>query len=619
MKNTSLCLVLFLAFGLKPLTVLAAATPVIGTVQAEGVTADDEYVELVNAGDAVAEIGTWSLQYKSANGQTYYKKNFVKGAVIPAGGRYVACGAGYAGSCEMKHSSFSLSSAGGTVFLVNNQKLLASPDDASIINQKTYAETPTAPVDQPSPSPETTVQPLEVSPRAMTPSKPADTVSVTINEFIPAPLSGNEWIELYNGSSYAIDLNGWTLADGTGKSFASLADLLLPNSFRLIELASNKLNNDGDLVILRNSQKQEIDTVAYGNWDNDPENAPIGNEGIAIARIGDGRDTGLSNSDFALTNAPTPGKANQISGAGLGVKSAQAPLAITATTGVQKLKKNLNDSDLQWLADLLGSKSDLLSQLLRADNVVIINNLNYGNETSAKLVAATAVNTKTAPTKNTSVKTVTAKTKPSVSGTVIVPAGPMGSDIAIIRNGETTTEIRLPKDLKTSPVLGDVITASGSWSTAKSLPFPRLLVKTATECKITDHTPPLSPPEVALTSAASYEGQIISVSGPVVSKLKSSLRLTENDASLIVKTNIEVAVGERIKATGIITKEPNDYALIPFGPTAVEVLKPPERQAPNFVTRAVPYGLAVLPAGALFLAVFIGKRLKMKKGGEANA
>jgi hypothetical protein len=600
--------------------------PTVGQIQASGATPDDEFIVVQNPTAQSVDMSAWSIQYKSANGTTYYKKNFVKGASVAAGGTYVVCGKDYAGACDMKHSSFSLSSSGGTVFLVSNQVLLNANDAATVIDQATYAaDAGTAKANDPAAPANSDIQTADtaVTPQTATAAaKPAETLLVTINEFMPAPVDGKEWIELYDGTGYAVDLANWTLADGTGKNFVTLDGLIMPNGFKLIELDSSHLNNSGDLITLRDANKNIIDEVAYGDWNNDPDDAPVGDDGVAIARIGDGRDTNDDAADFVLTATPTPGAANVISAPA--TNDQQLATKIQGNTQTQSSK--IPKTDSQWLADLLKTQNDTIAKLLKADNIIIINNLTIETGATEPIKIATASATKpttqkttakTSASTKTTPKTTVAKTTNTAAGMVIVAPGVVGKDVCVVREENSSIEVRLPKDLKTAPVAGDIVAASGAWSTAQTLTLPRLLVSKATAFAINDHDTPPEPISVPMSGLTDHLGELIATAGTIVEKQPTRLRIAEGDASLLIKTNFSAAKGDKLSATGLLVKGGPDLQLTALAPDALSIIKPPSLAAPSLAQRSLPYGLAVLPAGILSTAVYFGKRLK-KKGGEAK-
>ncbi len=599
--------------------------PSIVTIQASGATSDDEFIILQNATAQSVDLGSWSIQYKSANGSTYYKKNFAKGAAIAANGTYVVCGKDYAGACDMRHSSFALSAAGGTVFLVSNQILLTGNDAAAIIDQKTYAAEPAiananAPISPSNDSPQ--LQSAETAAAPAIAKQPA-VMLVTINEFMPAPADGNEWIELFDGTGYAVDLDGWTLADGTGKNFATLDGLIMPNGFKLIEFDSSRLNNSGDLITLRDANKNIVDDVAYGDWDNGLTNAPAGDPGVAVARIGDGRDTNNDGADFVMTSTPTPGATNIISAPATNDQQ----LTTKIQGNIQTKNSKISKTDTQWLADLLKTQNDTIDKLLKADNIIIINNLviNTGVSDPIKTtaVAKSAITTKKqepiskTATKTTATKKTATKTDNAAAGMVIVPPGVVGKDICVVREENRSLEIRLPKDLTAAPVAGDIIAASGAWSTAQTLTLPRLLVSKAAAFAINGHDTPPEPISVPMSRLNDHVGELISTSGTIVEKQPTRLRIADANVSLLIKTNFSAAKGDKLAATGLLVKSDPDLQLTALAPDALSVIKPPAPISPSLAQRSLPYGLAVLPAGILSTAVYFGKRLK-KKGGETK-
>ncbi|MBI4993299.1 MAG: lamin tail domain-containing protein [Candidatus Magasanikbacteria bacterium] len=140
------------------------------------------------------------------------------------------------------------------------------------------------------------------------------TTSVVINEFVSDPASGEkEWIELYNFSSSTIDLTGWKLFDNVGQ-IAAPTSTIAASGFFVVELSSNKLNNDGDIIILKNTADQIVDQVAYGVYDdgNIADNAPAVSDPHSIARSAESGDTGNDASDWFETTTLTKNAVNQI-------------------------------------------------------------------------------------------------------------------------------------------------------------------------------------------------------------------------------------------------------------------------------------------------------------------
>lgn len=138
---------------------------------------------------------------------------------------------------------------------------------------------------------------------------------VRINEFVADPTDGEEeWVELWNGGGSAVDLSAWTLEDGTGTK-TTLAGIIAPQGFFLIQKPKGNLNNSGDRIVLRDAGRVEVDALSYGIWNDGTtaDNAPAGQDPASIARKTDGSDSGNDAADFAVTQLPTPGAPNLIS------------------------------------------------------------------------------------------------------------------------------------------------------------------------------------------------------------------------------------------------------------------------------------------------------------------
>ncbi len=89
---------------------------------------------------------------------------------------------------------------------------------------------------------------------------------VVINEVHPAPTEGNDWIELLNTSNEHVSLQGWVAEDQLSspsviKQLTETASISA-QGFLVIEV-SNKLNNSGDGVVLKNGSGEVIDSFSY--------------------------------------------------------------------------------------------------------------------------------------------------------------------------------------------------------------------------------------------------------------------------------------------------------------------------------------------------------------------
>lgn len=160
---------------------------------------------------------------------------------------------------------------------------------------------------------------------------------VVIDEIMADPtpqvgLPNNEWIELRNASSFAINLNGWKLADITGQSGAMPNFILQPDSFVIVCTGSSvpaltpfgkvisvtsfpSLDNDGDLISLVSATGKTIHAVQYNSdW---YQNALKKDGGWTLEMIDTKNPcSGINNWKASIDKkGGTPGQKNSIDGA----------------------------------------------------------------------------------------------------------------------------------------------------------------------------------------------------------------------------------------------------------------------------------------------------------------
>jgi len=148
--------------------------------------------------------------------------------------------------------------------------------------------------------PNTEEDPVVTSPEA---EETEDAVSappryelIRLNEILPDPESGPEWIELVSlDPSVLIPLEGMTLHDNLSKVYTFATGTLgLASPMVVAELSSMKLNNGGDSVILKTPDGHELEIFTYGGSE----------KASSWARIPDGTGT------WKLTPTATPGHPN---------------------------------------------------------------------------------------------------------------------------------------------------------------------------------------------------------------------------------------------------------------------------------------------------------------------
>lgn len=129
---------------------------------------------------------------------------------------------------------------------------------------------------------------------------------ISINEILPNPSAGDDWIELYKSEVEEVDISGWQIEDATGivKTFPDGTKIASDSSFMQV-LVSNRLNKNDDLIKLKDKNSNIVDEKSYNQ---DP------GAGVSIGRFPDGSSNwgilisaspNATNSTFIPTPTPT--------------------------------------------------------------------------------------------------------------------------------------------------------------------------------------------------------------------------------------------------------------------------------------------------------------------------
>ncbi|GEM_PF-4247595 len=136
---------------------------------------------------------------------------------------------------------------------------------------------------------------------------------IVINEFLVDPQNNDvEWVELYNRTNQAFELDTLVLVDGS-HAILKISGTLSAYAFITFDFPSTRLNNSGDTILLiRNTQT--LNAVTYGDWNdgNLDDNAPSPGKGFTSARKTNGTTSENNRDDFVVTTLPTKGSPNMI-------------------------------------------------------------------------------------------------------------------------------------------------------------------------------------------------------------------------------------------------------------------------------------------------------------------
>lgn len=131
---------------------------------------------------------------------------------------------------------------------------------------------------------------------------------IYINEFVIDPVAGgSEWIELFSPSDIVYSLTNWTLEDGSGTKTKLQGTIGGNEHYFAIQKSLGALNNDGDIIILRDTSGAIAHTVTYGNWDdgNTSDNAPTAPDPYSIARLPDAQTEKSDKENYGPTSMLT--------------------------------------------------------------------------------------------------------------------------------------------------------------------------------------------------------------------------------------------------------------------------------------------------------------------------
>jgi len=155
-------------------------------------------------------------------------------------------------------------------------------------------------------------------------------LSIVINEFVPAPSSGSEWVELYNAGSSSVDVSNWVIDDDTpgGTRVVIANGTIVPaGGYLVVAIPSAILNNSGDAVTLSDASGTTVDQIHY--------TSSTSNQ--AILRIPDGSSTIMSSASLSpgSANAPESSTATRAPETSTPTASTLPTLTASATEPVQ--------------------------------------------------------------------------------------------------------------------------------------------------------------------------------------------------------------------------------------------------------------------------------------------
>jgi len=176
--------------------------------------------------------------------------------------------------------------------------------------------------------------------------------NVIISEFMPCPEVGDsEWVELYNGNPFPIELLNWLIDDVEGASdpVSLPSPLGLPMYGYVLWRGSSPIfnNTGGDQVRLLDSTGKLVDSYSYGSCE----------PAVSWARGGEGES-----SVWYQTETPTPGESNQISFLSNGQESQESVVTTTLVPQVSERPSLFRSEVLEKPSSVLGEQAGSAAQ-----------------------------------------------------------------------------------------------------------------------------------------------------------------------------------------------------------------------------------------------------------------
>jgi hypothetical protein len=387
-----------------------------------------------------------------------------------------------------------------------------------------------------------------------------------LNEVMPDPASGPEWVEITNAMpDRSISLDLLELHDAVGKFMTLKGSVTSGHLYVVINLSSARLNNSGDSLYLKTPDGMVIDTLTYAS----------SHEGVSWARDMQGA--------WRETVTPTPGAENAINETVVAQDSVLVSKYEPVTPKKKTPAKTVKSTTVKTTAKAATSTSAVKSSSAPTKK-----------STAAKVTAtATEKKTTVASTKTAVKKTTTTKSTSSVKAPTLInfdmlqddsyggirvklqgmagsPAGLLTGRSFVLLNPEGRgLLIKVPSGQK-MPALGTPLEVTGTLK-FDTHDFPYLsLTKNdkISELKKSASSIPraimwLAPALEDAWSLASASGTVQSVSGSTI-----SLLVDDAEVDLKIKSGVgyrasRLKKGDIVSVTGILDMTSQRVAILP--------------------------------------------------------
>ena len=456
----------------------------------------------------------------------------------------------------------------------------------------------------------------------------ANQIYVRLNEVMPDPAEGPEWVEIVSATpDRTIPLDGLELHDAVGKIMKITGQLSPNQTVLVIELSSARFNNTGDSVYLKKTNGTVIDTLTYAD----------SQEGLSWARDAQGA--------WRETETPTKGTTNsitestQLSTTSATSKSSYEPTAAPAKkTAATKTVKKTSTTTIQTKTTSTAAteKTNSKQRTAKSTTATKPSPKTTTKTTTTTTTKKSATLKKSAPIIQSTLDMLDENDigglRVALEGTVGTPSRLVSGHTFVLLNQQGRgLLVRVPTAQKL-PSFGSAIRVTGSLKfDTRDLPYLSM-AKDDGWSLIRKILPSPQPKSDVLLEAPSAEDvwALVATSGTVISVSGKTIMLATDGADVSVRIRPGVAyraarlkTGDTIRVTGLLDTSGDVPAILPRMSDEIELVAhaPIKNETVGQTTPAqqstlpgwMPFGAAALAVGAIQGMKTVGGRLKKRR------
>ncbi len=390
-------------------------------------------------------------------------------------------------------------------------------------------------------------------PVTILPTYPVGTL--VINEVLPNPMEGEEWVEIFNPYNNVIPLGGWKVRDASGRAVPLPNQLLGWQQFVVVRKASGWLNNDAEAVELMDPTGNVIDRVEYTK-----ETKP--QKGAAVMR-----NDALA---LTITTTPTPSAPNVLTAVPEPEPKESPPPPPEPRPSVVALAAPLREEPLALTETPTPAPSTMVAA---------------AGTTAAPKTSSTAKSTtkKAAGPRRVAVREIRdlrSGAKVVTEGVVTAGTDTFGSQIVYIQSDNVGIQLFRVNGRLSGLKIDDRVQAEGILGTSEG--EQRIKIQNASGIHVLGSGEAVAG-EVKLKDLnEQHVGSLVKVAGSVAYISGKKIMLENEDGEVWIAPTERVRIpseivvpGTALEITGIITTQNGELRLVPRSADEVRMLTPP--------------------------------------------